>query len=103
MREHLADLGGPSNTSAAERSLARRAATLTIALEQLEAKFAVAEGVVSHTDLDLYSRGTGHLRRVLETLGLQRRVKDITPSALETAWAIEGRYDDDDASEEDSQ
>jgi hypothetical protein len=93
IREHLADLGGPANTTAAERSLVRRAATLTIALEQLEAKFAAAEGVVSHTDLDLYSRGTGHLRRVLESLGLQRRAKDITPgsNALIELLTLEGK------------
>ena len=93
MRELVADLGGPSNTSAAERSLARRAATLTIALEQLEAKFAVAEGAVTHVDLDLYARGSGHLRRILESIGLKRRAKDITPgsNALIELLTLEGK------------
>jgi len=35
-------------------------------VEQIEAKFAAAEGAVTHVDLDLYARGTGHLRRTLE-------------------------------------
>jgi len=47
-------------------------------VEQSEAKFAAAEGAVTHVDLDLYARGTGHLRRTLETLGLRRR--PISPS-----------------------
>jgi hypothetical protein len=47
-------------------------------VEQIEAKFAAAEGAVTHLDVDLYARGTGHLRRTLETLGLRRR--PISPS-----------------------
>jgi hypothetical protein len=42
IRELLADLGGFDNVSAAERSIIRRAATLTVELERLEAKFALA-------------------------------------------------------------
>jgi hypothetical protein len=38
---HISDLGGTDNTSAAERSLIRRAAVLTTELEQLEARFAL--------------------------------------------------------------
>ena len=43
--------------------------------------------------MDLYSRGTGHLRRVLETLGLKLRAKDITPgsNALLELWELEGK------------
>ena len=39
--EALADLGGVDNTSAAERSLIRRSAVLTVELERLEEKFAL--------------------------------------------------------------
>ena len=42
LREHLVDLGGENNASAAERSIVRRAAVLTTELEHLEAKFALA-------------------------------------------------------------
>ena len=74
---HLSDLGGVDNTSAAERSIIRRASVLTVELERLEAKFALAEQA-SPEDLDLYQRTAGNLRRLLEAVGLRRRAKDIT-------------------------
>jgi hypothetical protein len=37
---HLTDIDGVDNASEAERSILRRAATLTVELERLEAKFA---------------------------------------------------------------
>jgi len=52
---HIADLGGEDNASAAERSIVRRASVMTVELERLEAKFAVA-GEASERDLDLYIR-----------------------------------------------
>jgi hypothetical protein len=73
---HLSDMRGPDNTSAAERSLIRRAATLTVELERLEAKFATA-GEANDSDLDLYQRGAGNLRRLLEAVGIQRRSKPV--------------------------
>jgi hypothetical protein len=76
---HLSDLGGPDNTSAAERSLVRRASVLTVELERLEAKFAAANEA-SDTDLDLYQRTAGNLRRLLEAVGIARRPRDIGPS-----------------------
>jgi hypothetical protein len=76
---HLSDLGGETNTSAAERSIVRRAAVLTTELELLEAKFAAA-GQASSDDLDLYARTSGNLRRLLEAIGLQRRARDIGPT-----------------------
>jgi hypothetical protein len=82
IREHIADLGGADNTSAAERSIIRRAAVLTTELEQLEARFATV-GEASADDLDLYQRTAGNLRRLLEAVGLQRRAKDVTPSLTE--------------------
>jgi hypothetical protein len=76
---HLSDLGGEDNTSAAERSIIRRAAVLTTELEQLEVKFALNEQA-SPDDLDLYQRTAGNLRRLLEAVGLQRRARDVGPS-----------------------
>ena len=40
-------------------------------------------------DLDLYTRATSHLRRLFETLGVERKPKDITQS-LRTLLAHEG-------------
>jgi hypothetical protein len=77
---HTSDLGG--SASMAELSLIRRAAVLTTELEMLEAKFAAA-GQANQPDLDAYIRGSGCLRRLLESVGLQRRQKNVTPSLSE--------------------
>jgi hypothetical protein len=79
LREHIADLGGADNCSAAERSIIRRASVMTVELERLETKFASA-GEASPDDLDLYQRAAANLRRLLEAVGLQRRSRDVTPS-----------------------
>jgi hypothetical protein len=76
LQEHIADLGGHDNTSAAERSLIRRAAVMTTELEMLEKKFALA-GMAKPDDLDLYVRASGNLRRLLESVGLQRRAREV--------------------------
>jgi hypothetical protein len=73
---HISDLGGVDNTSAAERSIVRRASTLTVELERLETKFASA-GEATPTDLDLYSRAAANLRRLLEAVGIQRRPREV--------------------------
>ena len=85
--EHLADLGGPDNTSAAERSITRRCAVLSVELENLEARFATA-GAASAEDLDLYQRTANSLRRLLEAVGLQRRPRDVTPDPLAYAREV---------------
>jgi hypothetical protein len=76
LEAHLSDLGGEDNTSAAERSLIRRAAVITTELEMMEARFAAA-GHADPTELDLYQRTAGNLRRLLEAIGLQRRAKPL--------------------------
>src|SRR5947209_20489512 len=60
---HISDLGGEDNTSAAERSLVRRASVLSTELEILEAKFA-ATGQATAADLDLYVRASGRLQHL---------------------------------------
>ena len=76
IEEHISDLGGIEATSAAERSIVRRAATIAVELERLEARFA-ANGEASDRDLDLYSRAAGNLRRLHDALGYQRRAKPV--------------------------
>jgi hypothetical protein len=78
---HLSDLGGEDAASEAEKSIIRRAATLTVELERLDLKFAKA-GEASKDDLDLYSRVAANLRRLLESVGLRRRVLDVTPQNI---------------------
>ena len=69
---HLSDV---PDASAAERSIIRRAAVLTVELERLEAQFALA-GEADPERLDLYGRVSGNLRRLLEAVGLERRARD---------------------------
>ena len=92
--EHLSDLGGVDNTSAAERSIVRRIGVLSVELEQLEAKFAMA-GQADARDLDLYQRTAGNLRRLLESIGLQRRSKDVSDMSLSAYTAA--RHDSETA------
>jgi hypothetical protein len=75
-------LGGVDMTSAAERSLVRRAAIMTVELERMESRFAEAEDQAPIKRLDAYIRASGNLRRILETLGI-RRAKDITPPTID--------------------
>jgi hypothetical protein len=72
---HVADLGGAEILSDAQISLIKRAATLEAELERLDAMLSRGELV----NLDEYGRATSHLRRLFETLGIERRAKDITP------------------------
>lgn len=54
----------------ADRSLIRRAAALTIQLEQAEAEWAEAGGEIAAEALKAYQLAAGTLRRVLISLGL---------------------------------
>lgn len=73
---HLSDLGGLEAISQAEHSIVRRAAVLTTELERMEQRFALA-GEAEVRELDLYQRTAGNLRRLLESLGLERRKKRV--------------------------
>ena len=50
-------------------SLCRRASTLEIQLEQLECR--MSEGV--DVDVEMYGRIASHLRRILESIGIDER------------------------------
>jgi hypothetical protein len=83
IEEHLADLGGEDNCSAAEQSMVRRIATLTVQLEAMEARFASRfnnSTPISADDLDCYQRTASCLKRLYEAIGWKRRAKNITPS-----------------------
>src|SRR5262249_12311467 len=74
---HTADLGGPDNCSEAEHSLVRRVSALEIELERMESRMSVNPAPV---DFERYQRLVNTLRRTLESLGLQRRMRDVTPA-----------------------
>ena len=87
VHEHVADLGGEENISHSERVLLNRASMLVLQLEMIEALFAKNGGMASPRQLDRYQRVTNTLRRTLETLGVQRRSRDITPPTLDAYLA----------------
>src|SRR5262249_24206434 len=66
-------LGGKDLLSEAQMSLVRRAAALGCELEQMEGRMSLGEQV----DIDRFA-----LRRILETLGLERRARDVSLSCL---------------------
>jgi hypothetical protein len=73
---HVADAGGRDRLSEAEMALIKRAAGLECECEKIEGRMSQDDDV----DLDRYGRAASHLRRLLETLGLQRRARDVSPS-----------------------
>lgn len=73
---HVSDITAGMQPSAGQLSLIRRASAIEIELEKMEGQ--LAQGL--EIDFDLFSRATGHLRRVLETLGLERRPRDVGPT-----------------------
>ena len=73
---HCSDMGGRAMLSEAQVSLVRRASALELELEQMEGRLSQGEDV----DLDKFGRAASHLRRLLETLGIGRKARDVTPS-----------------------
>jgi hypothetical protein len=90
---HCSDLGGIDALSDAQLSLIRRAASIECELERLDAMLSTGAEV----SLDVYGRGASHLRRILESLGLERKCRDVTAidgeievfSPMRARWAIE--------------
>jgi hypothetical protein len=71
---HRGDLGG--DPSEAQSIIARRATTLAVWCEQTEAKAAAGEAL----NVTEFTTATNALRRLLNDLGLERRMRDITPT-----------------------
>lgn len=74
LRNSSAILGG--DPSEAQSIIARRATTLAVWCEQAEAKATAGETL----NIGGYATATNTLRRLLLDLGLERRMRDITPS-----------------------
>ena len=70
------DLGGDDQLSAGERELVRRAALCGAIVADFEARWVAGQDV----ELNEYLAAVNVQRRVLATLGLQRRAKDVGPS-----------------------
>lgn len=73
--EYCVDLGGPELVTTAELAIIRRIAVITTELEQMELAFATTGS--SYKAIDLYSRTSGNLRRMIESIGTKRRPKPV--------------------------
>lgn len=76
---HCEDLGGIESLREFQLSLVRRVATMECELERMESELAEGKPV----DVDAYARIASHLRRIVESLGLKRVVRDREPSLKE--------------------
>lgn len=78
------DLGGADRLSAGERALVVRAAVTTAMVEHIEATW------LSGGELDVaaYSALVNVQRRLLTTVGLQRRPRDVTPALADYVAAM---------------
>jgi hypothetical protein len=70
------DLGGVDMLSEARRQLCRRAATMCAQAEIMEAQAVSGQGF----DIHCFATTVNCLRRLFETVGLQRVSRDITPT-----------------------
>jgi hypothetical protein len=84
------DLGGPTELSEAQRQIIRRIASLAVWCESQEARMADGDEV----NINEFQRASNSLRRLCESIGLQRRAKDVTPS-LNEYMASKRRQPDD--------
>ncbi len=81
--DHISDLGGPDQISHSERILVSRASMLCLLTEMQEARFMDKPDKIPPTEFTSYLHAVGNLNRILLSLGLRRRPKDVTPSLQE--------------------
>jgi hypothetical protein len=79
VRLYAQDISGGLDLSQAQQSLIRRASAIQCQLESLEGQMSLGQEV----DLDVFTRSASHLRRILETIGVERRARDVSPSVAE--------------------
>jgi hypothetical protein len=100
MLNMTAHCGGHDHISEARRLLVRRVACLEAELIAMEDRFArqrVDGDAPSPKALDLYQRMAGSQRRVLEALGLDPTLRDITPPPDPLTYAAHYRREAEDA------
>jgi hypothetical protein len=77
--ELASDLGGADHLSRAQMELIRRAAGLSVLASQQEADILTGGSV----DVEAYTGIANTQRRLLVTLGLKRKARDVTPDPLD--------------------
>lgn len=82
-------MGGVDHCSEARLQLIRRFAALSVQAEAMEAQLANGADI----DITEYSQLTSTLVRVVSRLGINRRVKDITPSVRDYLEHVQGEED----------
>jgi hypothetical protein len=75
----VSDMGG--DPSEAQQQIARRAASLAIWCEQADTDAANGKPI----DVAPYTTASNTLRRLLESLGLERKARNVTPTIAEYA------------------
>ena len=70
----LEDLGGEGALSEVQRQLVSKFATLALTLEITEAAALAGQTI----DAEAFGRVAGHLRRLAEAIGLERRAREVT-------------------------
>lgn len=73
----VSDMGG--DPSEAQEQIARRAASLAIWCEQADTDAANGTPI----DIGAYTTASNTLRRLLESLGLERKARNVTPTIAE--------------------
>lgn len=97
----VSDQGGTDYVSEARKIITRRAAFCTVQLELLEERVAKRhKGVAPPHLLVLYGRIANALRRHLEALGLERRMRDATPTLQQYLSKKYGSEEDDATAEQ---
>jgi len=73
----ISDLGGWDQVTEGQASLVRRITTLSVSLEQIEARFAQSAQLDPEL-ASLYATLANSLRRLISDIGLERRQVDVT-------------------------
>ena len=80
LSDHTSDLGGQDQITHSQRVLVSRASMIALLCEMQEARFMANPDKIPPTELTSYLHAVGNLNRVLLSLGLRRRPKDVTPT-----------------------
>ena len=84
------DLGGHDRLSAAERQLVQRAAVLGAVCADLEARWVSGQAI----EFGELMMAANTQRRILATLGLERRARDVSPPPLREYLAMKAQAAD---------
>jgi hypothetical protein len=91
----IADLGGEDAVTTAQAQMADRAAFISMKLEMLQ----IADLSGGEIDLQRYGELVDRGRRSFETIGLERRARDLTPTVDQYVAGLAHENGEDDEAE----